>query len=173
MGSFDLERFVKAQDQPDGGFQSALEEMDAGRKVGHWIWYVLPQLSGLGRSDMATFYGLDGVEEARAYLRHPVLSSRLLAMLRTIAEHAARDVNLTRLMGSDIDASKLVSSLSLFSAVARLEAPGGDPTLLTLAGLAEQILARAEAQGLPRCRYTLDHLEREGVPSGRASSNRD
>ena len=171
MGRFDLERFVKAQDQPAAGFASALEEMRAGGKKGHWIWYVLPQLSGLGSSPMARLYGLDGVAEARAYLRHPVLSSRLLVMVRTIAEHAARGADLTTLMGSPIDALKLVSSLTLFGAVAKLDAGEGDPSPLDLARLAEQILTRAEAQGLPRCRYTLDELDRERVLQGRAPAD--
>jgi len=163
MGRFDLVRFVKAQDQRHVGFASALEEIRAGGKDGHWIWYVLPQLSGLGSSPMARSYGLDGVEEARAYLRHPVLSSRLLVMVRSIAEHVRRGADLTALMGSSIDALKLVSSLTLFEAVARLEAGEGDPSQLPLAQVAEEILTRAEAQGLSRCRYTLGQLERADV----------
>ena len=170
MSRFDLERFVKAQDQPEAGFASALEEIRAGGKEGHWIWYVLPQLSGLGRSPMAQFHALDGVDEARAYLRHPVLLSRLLVMVRAIAEHAARGADLTRLMGSRIDALKLVSSLTLFESVAERDADEGHPSHSALAHLAGEILSRAEAQGLPRCQYTLDQIERDrarrGPPAG-------
>jgi len=168
MAGGDLERFVKAQDQPGAGFASALEEMRAGEKEGHWIWYVLPQLAGLGSSPMARLYGLDGVQEARAYLRHPVLAPRLLLMVRVIAEHAARGADLTTLMGSDIDALKLVSSLTLFGAVARGD---GDPSHLSLAQLAEEILGRAEAQGFPRCEYTLEQLDRDRVLPRRAPAD--
>lgn len=71
-----LTRFVTAQDR-DGSYDRALAELRAGDKRTHWMWFVLPQLAGLGRSPMAELYGIDGLEEARDYLRHPVLGPRL------------------------------------------------------------------------------------------------
>lgn len=69
-----LERFVSAQERM---YPRALEEVRNGRKVTHWIWYIFPQLKGLGTSNNSRYYGLDGVEEARAYLAHPILGARL------------------------------------------------------------------------------------------------
>jgi hypothetical protein len=74
----ELQRFVDAQDA-GGTYDTALAELRAGRKRSHWMWFVLPQLSGLGRSSMAQRYALSGLEEARAYLAHPVLGPRLRA----------------------------------------------------------------------------------------------
>jgi uncharacterized protein (DUF1810 family) len=73
-----LDRFRQAQDAPDAGYAGALRELRAGEKTSHWIWYVFPQLAGLGRSSTAVYYGLAGVEEAAAYLRDPVLGERLV-----------------------------------------------------------------------------------------------
>ncbi|MEI7745492.1 MAG: DUF1810 family protein, partial [Chloroflexota bacterium] len=70
---FDLERFVTAQ---RGGYDAVLRELRAGRKSGHWIWYVFPQLAALGRSETAKLYGIRSLDEARAYLEHPVLGPR-------------------------------------------------------------------------------------------------
>lgn len=71
---FDLARFVEAQDPV---FARAWSELGAGRKETHWMWFVFPQLGGLGRSDMAKRYGIRSLDEARAYLRHPILGERL------------------------------------------------------------------------------------------------
>ena len=72
----DLERFVTAQDS-NGTYTSALSELRAGRKTGHWMWFVFPQVAGLGRSEMSRRYAIASLEEARAYLAHPVLGDRL------------------------------------------------------------------------------------------------
>lgn len=74
---FDLERFVKAQDSVYGSYNDALNEIKTGRKTGHWIWYVFPQIKGLGHSYNSEYYGISGEDEARAYINHPVLGSRL------------------------------------------------------------------------------------------------
>jgi uncharacterized protein (DUF1810 family) len=74
----DLARFREAQDAPHAGFTVALRELQAGRKTGHWIWYVFPQLAGLGRSSTAVYYGLAGAAEAADYLRDRVLGERLV-----------------------------------------------------------------------------------------------
>ena len=75
--NFDLERFIKAQDDAYGSYQDALAEIKSGRKQGHWIWYIFPQIKGLGHSYNSEFYGISGEDEARAYLNHPVLGTRL------------------------------------------------------------------------------------------------
>lgn len=74
---FDLERFIKAQDDVYGSYLEALEEIKSGRKQGHWIWYIFPQIKGLGFSYNSEYYGISGEDEARAYLNHPVLGKRL------------------------------------------------------------------------------------------------
>jgi uncharacterized protein (DUF1810 family) len=108
---FDLERFVDAQRRD---YARALGELKAGRKRTHWIWYVLPQLRGLGMSSMATLYGIGSAEEARAYLAHPVLGSRLIECVGAI--NAVPGSDAVDILGS-IDAMKLRSCLTLFLAV--------------------------------------------------------
>src|SRR5205085_4519756 len=103
----DLERFTRAQDGA-GGITQAIAELDAGAKRSHWIWYIFPQLAGLGSSPMAEMYGLRGADEAAAYLRHPVLRERLLSAMNAVRRQS---VPLRTLMGSHIDALKLVSSM--------------------------------------------------------------
>src|SRR4051812_45016021 len=115
----DLERFRRAQDDVFAGFDSALAEMRGGQKQEHWIWYVFPQLAGLGSSRLAQTYGIGGRAEAIDYLRDPVLGGRLLTITEAVAGHATRGLPLVRLMNSHIDVQKLVSSLTLFESVAR------------------------------------------------------
>jgi uncharacterized protein (DUF1810 family) len=147
-----LERFTEAQASSARGYRSALAELQAGGKQGHWIWYVFPQLAGLGRSSMSRRYALRDVDEALAYARDPVLGRRLLAIATVAAQQLARGVSLEHLMGSDVDALKLVSSMTLFEWVAaRLPDPA-------LAEVATQILAAAQAQGYRRCQHTLSAL---------------
>ena len=111
---FDLQRFVVAQDAA-GTYDSALGELRAGRKTGHWMWFVLPQLAGLGRSSTARHYALSGAEEARAYLAHPVLGPRLRECARVLAGLPTDDPVVV--LGS-IDAQKLRSSMTLFAVIA-------------------------------------------------------
>src|ERR1700730_18359340 len=154
-----LERFRKAQDSADAGFESALAELRSGRKRGHWIWYIFPQLDGLGTSSFARTYGIDGVAEATAYLQDPVLGSRLFAVTSTVAERARDGVSLKVLMASPIDVLKLVSSLTLFGAVARqLHAAEANDAHASLARAAEEVLAFAASEGYPPCAYTLARL---------------
>ena len=105
---FDLERFAAAQ---GGTYDGALAELRAGRKTGHWMWFVFPQLVGLGRSPMAERYGISGLDEARAYLEHPVLRQRLLECCEALLVH--RDRSATSILGSPDD-MKLRSSMTLF-----------------------------------------------------------
>ena len=110
---FDLARFVDAQD--GGTYDRALAELRAGRKTSHWMWFVFPQVAGLGRSDMAVRYALLGLDEARAYWTHPILGPRYAACADAILELG--EVSLVDVLG-DVDAQKLHSSLTLFAEAA-------------------------------------------------------
>jgi uncharacterized protein (DUF1810 family) len=154
---FDLDRFEQAQASPHAGIAVAMAELRAGRKASHWIWYVFPQLAGLGRSPMAARYGLAGLDEAAAYLRDPLLGGRLAAAASAVRAHVAppRAARLDAVMGSGIDALKLVSSMTLFSHVAaRVNAEDPRPEFAALAEAAEAILTAAAAQGYARCAFT-------------------
>ena len=105
---YGLERFVKAQ---AGVYERALAELTAGRKQSHWMWFVFPQACGLGRSSMAQHYGVGSLDEARAYLAHPVLGPRLAACAE--AALACGQPSLPVLFGSPDDL-KFISSMSLF-----------------------------------------------------------
>jgi uncharacterized protein (DUF1810 family) len=111
---FDLGRFVEAQS--GSTFECAIAELRSGRKRSHWMWFVFPQVQGLGHSAMATRYGITGLAEAQAYLAHPLLGARLhecAAVLETLdTGDSARDI-----FGST-DAVKLRSSLTLFAEAA-------------------------------------------------------
>ena len=113
---FQLQRFVEAQESV---FDTALAEIRAGRKQSHWMWFVFPQIAGLGRSPTAQYYAIRSMHEARAFLAHPLLGDRLRAAVDAIVA-AASLKNPTQILG-DIDAIKLRSSLTLF------EAASGDP----------------------------------------------
>lgn len=110
VDEFDLERFVEAQDDR-GTYQRALAEVCAGRKDSHWMWFVYPQLAELGRSPTATHYGISDLDEARAYLAHPVLGPRLRECARAAA--AIEPGRIRHAFGS-IDTMKLRSSMTLF-----------------------------------------------------------
>ena len=109
--SFDLERFVTAQ---DGVYERARDEIAAGSKRSHWMWFIFPQIQGLGSSSMARRYAIASVDEARAYLAHPVLGPRLEECARLLT-------NATRSAGEIFghpDDLKLCSSMTLFAAAA-------------------------------------------------------
>ena len=107
----DLQRFVLAQ---EGDYETALREITAGRKRSHWMWYVFPQLDGLGSSAMARRYAIQSADEAQAYLAHPVLGERLRACARAAVAVEGRGA--TEIFGSPDDL-KLRSSATLFAAV--------------------------------------------------------
>lgn len=107
--TYDLERFVTAQDQ-GGTYDAALAELRRGRKTGHWMWFVFPQIAGLGLSPTSQHYAISSLDEARAYLAHPVLGPRLLTCARTVAD---RKESAAQLLGG-IDAQKLRSSMTLY-----------------------------------------------------------
>ncbi len=112
--AFDLDRFLRAQDA-SGTYEQALAELRAGLKRGHWMWFVLPQVAGLGRSSTAQRYAVSGLPEARAYLAHPVLGPRLAECARALDELAETD---PRQVLGGIDAVKLRSSMTLFERAA-------------------------------------------------------
>ena len=107
---FDLARFVRAQ--AGGVYEGALAELRAGRKSGHWMWFVFPQLAGLGRSSTAQYYAIGSLDEARAYLAHPVLGPRLIECATALCELGGTPTP-DQVLGG-IDAVKLRSSMTLF-----------------------------------------------------------
>jgi uncharacterized protein (DUF1810 family) len=146
----DLTRFVNAQSDD---FERALEEIEAGRKRTHWMWYVFPQVAGLGASATSTKYAIENIEEAEAFLTHPVLGADYRRIVDAVwRQVVGRGVTIAELFGSPDDA-KLVSSLTLFSGVARrLDATSA--TTATFATKVNEILQAAFAQGLARCTTT-------------------
>jgi uncharacterized protein (DUF1810 family) len=108
---YDLERFVQAQ---AADYDRALRELRAGKKESHWMWYVFPQLEGLGHSSMSRHYAIKSVAEGRAYLRHPVLGSRLLECANALLNIDGRSAR--EILGSPDD-MKLHSSATLFAHV--------------------------------------------------------
>jgi len=109
---YDLQRFVDAQ---DGVYETALAELRAGSKQSHWMWFIFPQLRGLGLSPTAHLYGLVSLDEARAYLQHPLLGARLHQCAEALAPWANRR-SAEDIFGP-IDAMKLRSSLTLFDKI--------------------------------------------------------
>jgi uncharacterized protein (DUF1810 family) len=158
-----LDRFTHAQADRAAGFETARRELEAGRKRSHWIWYVFPQLAGLGASPMAVEYGVRDLDEAAAYLREPVLRDRLLAVTEVVAAHVEREPRprLADLLGSSIDARKVVSSLTLFGELARrLHETEPHAAYERLASRAGIVLRAARAESLPECDFTRNVLRR-------------
>ena len=106
-----LERFVTAQDS-GGTYQHAVAELRKGRKTSHWMWFIFPQIAGLGRSALARAYAINDLAEAQAYLAHPVLGPRLVECAELVASH--RGLSAEQIFGG-IDAIKLRSSMTLFA----------------------------------------------------------
>jgi uncharacterized protein (DUF1810 family) len=153
-----LERFHDAQADEDSGYEAALTEMRSGRKRKHWIWYIFPQLAGLGRSGVAQYYAIRDMDEACEYLRDPVLRSRYEEITAVVAEQLEAGVPLERLMGGSIDALKLASSLTLLSAAASRLA---DETSHALADRCDVILRMTTSQGYAACSFTTEQLSKE------------
>ena len=104
-----LQRFLEAQED---SYEIALKELTAGKKRSHWMWYIFPQLRGLGRSDTARFYGIADMDEAKAYLADSILGARLSACCEAMLLHTAKSA--LWILG-DIDVMKLKSSMTLFA----------------------------------------------------------
>ena len=109
---FNLERFMSAQ---AAVFPRVVEELHAGEKRSHWIWFIFPQIKGLGHSSQAEYYGIGSLQEAAEYLRHPVLGERLRQCTRLVTQVEGRD--LSRILGSPDDL-KFRSSMTLFARAA-------------------------------------------------------
>lgn len=114
---YQLSRFVEAQND---SYATALEELRSGEKRSHWMWYIFPQVAGLGSSVMARRYALESVAEAEAYLGHPVLGARLIECAGALLQ--VRDRTAEKIMGYP-DVLKLQSSMTLFSEVAGPDSP--------------------------------------------------
>jgi uncharacterized protein (DUF1810 family) len=152
-----LSRFHSAQASPTAGYDTALAEIRAGCKTSHWIWYIFPQLAGLGRSTMARAYAIRDLVEACEYLRDPILRARYEEIAGAVREQLTRGRALEDLMGSRTDALKLVSSLTLFRTAAQRVAREG-PTFESLAQRCDCILEATSPQGYPPCAQTLTSL---------------
>lgn len=119
MTDFPLDRFVRAQDPV---YASVLDELRRGRKTSHWMWFVFPQIAGLGHSPTSQIYAIASLDEARAYLGHPVLGARLLECATLVLASEGRSAE--EILGP-IDATKLRSSMTLFGRAAPGEAVFG------------------------------------------------
>jgi uncharacterized protein (DUF1810 family) len=115
---YDLQRFVSAQDA-GGTYDRAVAELRGGRKTSHWMWFVFPQIAGLGSSPTSRTYAITSRQEARAYLAHPVLGARLTECAAILANLEGRSAE--QIFG-DLDAQKLRSSITLF-----MHAAPGEP----------------------------------------------
>lgn len=107
----DLQRFIDAQNED---YEQALSEVRRGKKRSHWIWYIFPQMKGLGFSYNSEYYGIFSLQEAKDYLNHELLGDRLIEITASLFLHKGKDIE--QIMG-DIDAMKLKSSMTLFDAV--------------------------------------------------------
>jgi len=112
----DLQHFIKAQDRD---YDTALFEVRKGKKQSHWMWYIFPQIQGLGLSETSRFYAIKNIEEAKAYLDHPMLGKRLIEVSGELLTLPSNDAN--EIFGSPDD-MKLKSSMTLFSCI-----EGADP----------------------------------------------
>ena len=115
---YDLQRFVAAQDA-GGTYDRATAELRGGRKTGHWMWFIFPQIAGLGYSPASRTYAITSLAEARAYLAHPVLGARLVECARILTRVSGRTAE--QILG-EVDALKLRSSVTLF-----MHAAPGEP----------------------------------------------
>ena len=116
--TFDAAKYIDAQNSSYGSYEQALEEIRRGRKTSHWIWYIFPQIAGLGQSSTSRHYALASLEEAKLYLQEPTLRKRLIEISEALLLH---DEDIRSIMGG-IDSLKLRSSMTLFR-----EADPGEP----------------------------------------------
>jgi uncharacterized protein (DUF1810 family) len=107
----DLDRYLEAQEKKNDGYDDALTQLRHGRKAGHWMWYVFPQIEGLGRTDTARYYAIVSLDEARAYFAHPILGARLLECARALL--ATKDRTVEDIFDHP-DEMKLRSCMTLF-----------------------------------------------------------
>jgi uncharacterized protein (DUF1810 family) len=131
MSQADLTRFLTAQERD---YATALQEIKGGRKRSHWMWYIFPQIAGLGFSETSKFYSLKDQQEAQAYLTHPVLGERLIEISTALLE--LEDDHATRIFGSPDDL-KLKSSMTLFAALPNTNAVFGKVLTKFFNGMAD------------------------------------
>jgi len=131
---YQLDRFMVAQDE--GSYRAALAELRAGRKTSHWMWFIFPQVAGLGRSAAAQHFAISSLDEAQAYLRHPVLGPRLRECVQLLAALDGKSAD--QILGG-VDAMKLRSSLTLFMAAAPDEPLFRDVLAKYFGGAADQL----------------------------------
>jgi uncharacterized protein (DUF1810 family) len=145
---FDLDRFVAAQDA-GGSYEHAVAELRNGRKTSHWMWYVFPQIAGLGQSPTSQFYAVSSIDEARAYLAHPVLGPRLRECAEILAGLSGRTAE--QVFGG-IDAMKLRSAMTLFRHADRDEPVFGQVLDLYFGGVSDPATERllSQAAGIAR-----------------------
>lgn len=110
--NFDIQRFIKAQDNY-GSYDIALSEVRNGHKTSHWIWYIFPQIAGIGHSEISKYYGIQSLSEAKAYLGNELLSSRLLEITSALLEQNDSAQNIF----GGLDAKKVCSCMTLFDLV--------------------------------------------------------
>jgi Uncharacterized conserved protein len=151
-----LSRFLEAQADLGAGYAAALCEIRAAGKRGHWMWYIFPQLTGLGSSANARYCGLANVAEARAYLDHPLLADRLVEISEAVVDRVGTGVDLASLMNSVVDVRKLGSCMTLFAGVAV-----GHGKWIQLHRVASYIVGAVHSRGIPPCRFTLDALAQQ------------
>src|SRR5436305_13292762 len=152
-----LERFHEAQALRAAGYDTALAEIRAGGKRSHWIWYIFPQIEGLGRSSTARDNAMRDLGEACAYLGDPILRARYEEIVAAVSEQLTRGIRLEDLMGGRTDALKLVSSLTLFRAAAE-QLARSDPTFASLAQRLAALLGQTGGQGYPACDFTIGRI---------------
>jgi uncharacterized protein (DUF1810 family) len=150
-------RFHTAQSSSTAGYATALAEIHRGRKTSHWIWYIFPQLAGLGRSPTARAYAIRDLNEACDYLRDPILRARYEEIAGAVSDQLARGVALEDLMRGRTDALKLISSITLFRGAARSLADEGADSH-SVAQVCDSILEQGAAQSYPACTQTLARL---------------
>jgi uncharacterized protein (DUF1810 family) len=155
-----LERFHEAQAMGSAGYDTALAEIRAGGKRSHWIWYIFPQIEGLGRSSTARAYAIRDLGEACAYLRDPILRARYEEIVAAVSEQLVRGMRVEDLMASRTDALKLASSLTLFRAAAE-QLAREDPLYASLAERFATLLGQTTKQGYPTCDFTLARIADE------------
>src|SRR6266513_6022494 len=141
-----LERFHEAQAGRGASYDTALAEIRAGGKRSHWIWYIFPQIEGLGHSSTARAYALRDLGEACAYLGDPILRARYEEIVAAVSKQLTRGISLEDLMGGRTDPLKLVSSLTLFRAAAE-QLAREDPTFTSLAERLAVLLGQTNRQG--------------------------
>lgn len=150
--SNNLVRFHKAQDKY---YNQAFKEIKTGKKTGHWIWYIFPQIKGLGKSSNSSEYGISDFNEACDYLNDPKLFKRYVTMVKLVESQLK--IPIKKLMGSDTDAQKFASSLTLFQSAATylsLQSNDTSQELKDFERCCTKILDAIAKQGYPRCQNT-------------------